>query len=354
MDEWEFFDRDSLGRLLRRFDLDLLHLTKLPNQGRKYNQIFIVHTVQKKDLVLKVIPDKSTLIGEETIADMIYDCQVNELVSKLTGTQKSRLVLANSKDGDSFIKQPYILLSAIQGDKLNPKHKGKLSEFISEALCLISEVSSKTIEAKMFLQIPKDIFEKYHCVSFPDSPNGKPVVGFSDLAAFPAVKYYRADVTRESPELYKEEFLRYIDTYIEINGRDSSYCLIHADLKPSNVIVDSSGTLSFIDWSRSLIGDVALDLADLLVCALVYKQDDDHFFEDFTKILASGNSISERLIGPNLTDRLKFYASFKLFSIARVFAPHLLSEAGEKIIKNIELPLNQFLSKQKWVIGQDF
>lgn len=335
------------------------NIVEFKNQGSRYNRVVFLEDGSGDRFLLKIVPNGKAEIGEENVTDIVYDCLVHQMMSCVLGWNSFRKLIDYSVDPISMVGGAYALTSTVPGVTVGEDWKDlSFSSFIEKSCKILLVMASKMKFSNSCWKIPPTLFKKFK-VSLPlEMKRGQnalfPVTN-EHLYSSPVVQYFKSDVIRWCPELYKAQFVNYIDSQNSEVTQPHMYTVIHSDLKPSNAIFRrESGEINFIDWSRAAIGDCLIDYADLLCCCSVYSNGTEVLGKNVALILDTLSKMPSQLLGMGFEQRIKFYASSKFFSIARIFAPKIFEAVCESLIFSWNLPLELFFANQVLLKGVRF
>ena len=121
-------------------------------------------------------------------------------------------------------------------------------------------------------------------------------------------------------------------------------------IKPQNIIVPPDGELNLIDWSRAGYGDWAQELSYIALSTLIYDSP-----EKATEVYERSVDMLENTqgLGDNFPQRMQFYTSSLMFSVARVFHHDELDNACQAILKPGS-SYQEFLDGQNWLHSKHF
>lgn len=341
-----------LGLLDKSFEqpIHLKDIKFLSPSLKNHNQILFAD-VNKQKFVIKVYPDNHQIHGEENLLDSYYDLAVHKLIADaFLKFRPHREIVSSSMGTQKYFNQDYLIHTYIDGNILeNTVNKNdfylSLQEVTYNMLDMYKKFNSKSqygflpvlsllnIEMAMYKEL-RDYFECLY----------DQITTYSDFTS----KFFRADINRDASSKNKDALHKLVDAFMKNFDRTYAYALLHGDLKPKNLITHK-GTHVPIDWSRAHYGDVALDFADILVSVLVYCESAELAYKTYIHFKDSFEKYS-----PDIDSKLKYFISFKLFSIARVFYPNYKVEAEEAILIGSQHELKDFFSANKWAYSKKF
>ncbi len=327
-------------------------ICELPTRGRKVNRIFLIHS-NGKSYILKLLEPKPDLVGEENLFDLIYDSYTHQLASIiLTNFYPPRKLIFYDNTFKNPFGQQLIIQTLIDGKSAETLKQKARKQIIDTSFSGMVKLHSKMKYRSYFGLLNP---EEYKSLGIKVSPwfeknlllkiNEDKKISFISYAS----RYFSADVKREAPQYYKSRLLSYIESFYPYLGQ-AHYYLVHGDLGLKNII-RSVRHFNIIDWSRAYLGDPAQDIGDILANTIIYSGVDFAVQErqKLTEIATKANLDINPL---TLNKRIKFYMSFRLFSVARVFYSSLITTVSRQIIQKTE-SIDEFIVNQSWAHGKE-
>ncbi len=328
-----------------------VYIESVGEEGEKMNQIYLVHS-DVKSVVLKLIGTANPLQGEESLFDIIYDAKVHEYVCRIAGAFcPPRRVIAYDNGSSNPFNSPYVVQEYINGEFVVDEDLSDMrsvNKMISSILKMYASMSSKTEFSKVTVEDLRtagiDVEPDY--IEYVDNRvKSQSLQSDKNFVR----RYIKNDILAFAPEDYKGRLLDFIDSkcdYLNIN----EYHLVHGDFKLGNIIKQNNNYI-LIDWSRAYFGDIAHDLAYLLV-AVFSASDVAHTVNVYDQ-LKKLRFLSMENVRRNLDDRIIFYMFVLFFSMGRVFYPNDIAQICEGILSPAAT-VYDFLENNKWVMGRKY
>lgn len=263
--------------------------------------------------VLKILSKENRYIGEETIDEIVYDALVHEHIGKLGYFTPERKIIALDNTNSNPFNSTFIVQKYIYGNTLNNYTPTEIQENLlltieklaKLALAVGAKSERGTVDINPSILIKNNKFSEYIDLYNKNRSNITSKNYFSH--------YFTSDIRKHAPTKYLDEMLQYVTEATYINKLEKYY-LIHADIKPKNIIVSQDNEPILIDWSKACYGDIAQDIAFYI--ASIFKFYKKAFTESDIKdvlYIYIKNNIN---IGEHLEQRVYFYLSIILFSIS--------------------------------------
>lgn len=324
------------------------HINDISPPGNKMNRIFKID-LDNSSYLLKLFENNDPLIGEENLFDAMYDLYTHKTISERTGIfTPCRNLIDYAESSSLFEGKPFLLSTFVPGKTLDTFQNGVISEKLMEVLRSILRLNKilgikDHYGSKYILEMIQNLFGIDR--NFLSKLNERVSQESRMLYESHYLRYFKNDIERDYCNgEYASKLIEIIDESLNFMNIDSFY-LIHADIKPKNIIINDKKDTILIDWSRSTYGDMAVDFADIIVSMEVYAGIESALEALFVIRDLYIKEIYD--VPASFFKRIKFYMAFKEFSIARVFYPKDMDAISENIISNWDKDIEGFINGQK-------
>ena len=323
----------------------------ISNKGDVYNQIFRIDT-SLGSLLLKQISDLGQKYGEETITDAVYGALVDQYVGQTIGYYDVDYVkvLAVDFSKKSELKSSYILVDFVQGTSVDNIDAGKdvalegMMQFMYEVYKVFP---AQDVPGPLRFPIER-MLNKTICRGVSIEELGRMIRNMQNYTEN-GLDFFLNDIENTSLQSRIKRRLTKIATEFKGALVPNAFHLVHGDLKLSNLIKTDRG-IQLIDWSRAHYGDIATDLADIVVSTVsTFGTDEGQKNLDELTIRVAPDP-AERTA---LIRRVSFYYYFKIFSIARVFYEDELDTVSQ-VILNAGCNLSEVIALSGWLEGKHY
>lgn len=307
----------------------------------QYPQIYKIHSTTGVPYILKIVEDNHDLPGEEHVVDLLLDSFLSEVMKKHSIYDTARTIqkLVHLEDA----KQTTIVLSNyIHG---TPMDKLKLS-FLEIDLNLFFGYLWQPISVQLLSS------HKSHTPALTKRIDlRKKLLGLQNVNF---ATYFFNDINRT--ELVGEDQKSKLTAEMKALASTFEHLLsgtqlIHGDIKHKNTIVTHQSNLTTrlvpIDWSAAHFGPVWIDLIDCVLSemAVVSANNGLSLYEKLVNLF-SKNGFTFDMGAVNC---IKFFAFFKLFSIARVWYPEKMPEVLDTLIDSKNCSVEDILHRINYI-----
>lgn len=338
---------------LKKATINFNKITKvnqLSPPADNYNKIYLTKSATNS-LLVKLYTLGQAAMGEEELLDTVYDLILHKQVAKVVPRLgPARNLLYFSQGTDTYFNKKMLINSFIEGDTLDKYHNNvkKITEALTLTLAQMFELYTKFGFSSDFGFIP--VLEK---LPLDETAKTNLIQHFNkfykneNYVEFIS-KFFINDIIREGTQGNRGKLIEAINWYKSQIKVPKKYVLVHADLKPKNIIVNKENVIP-IDWSRAHYNDATLDVSDILVSILVYTGSSELCNDIYIKTYQTLKELNT-----NVEQSLKFFMSFKLYSIARVFYKENLQLCETKLIESQKSDMYGFFKINNWVFKKYF